>query len=260
MLRKCYPGDLRDKLARNRVIIKHEERKTRCLRFGHKDYYSEVQKKLVSKLFLSLRTEENKRGLQKNHLAKIPKISFREMIKLASNSFQNVTCVTYERYKIILKSNEIVRDLFISKQKNMTLQDSLTFETLAPDKVLIRAIKFEHSKLTKMALQTTNAAGTAGTSTSYNSGFKIKPELIMAVRSSNGRNRKLPFKRDSNRKENRKRLTISNIQTKPCNRCGRTFDAVQLKSCLAIGKTCKNCNKLYHFSKLCRSQQWRKVA
>ena len=32
--------------------------------------------------------------------------------------------------------NEIVRDLFISKIKNMTLQDTLTFETLEPEKVL----------------------------------------------------------------------------------------------------------------------------
>ena len=183
------------------MILKNEERRTRGLRVGHKDYYSEVQKKLVSKLFLSISTEGNKRGLQKNHLAEITEISFREMIKLASNSFQNVTSVT-------------------------------------------------------MALQKTNEAATAGTTRSYNSSFKLKPVLIISVRSSNGRNRKQPFKRDNNRKVNRKRPTVSNIQTKPCNRCGRTFDAVQLKSCLAIGKTCKNCNKSYHFAKLCRSQQW----
>ena len=46
--------------------------------------------------------------------------------------------------------NEIVRDLFISKMKNMTLQGTLTFETLDPEEILKRAIKFEHSKLTTM--------------------------------------------------------------------------------------------------------------
>ena len=49
--------------------------------------------------------------------------------------------------------NEIVRDLFISKMKNITLQDTLTFETLDPEEVLKREIKFEHSKLTTMALK-----------------------------------------------------------------------------------------------------------
>ena len=39
--------------------------------------------------------------------------------------------------------SEIVRDLFISKKKNMTLQDTLTFQTLDPEQVLKRAIKFE---------------------------------------------------------------------------------------------------------------------
>ena len=34
----------------------------------------------------------------------------------------------------------LVRDLFISKIKNTTLQDTLTFETLDPEEVLKRAI------------------------------------------------------------------------------------------------------------------------
>ena len=62
----------------------------------------------------------------------------------------------------------IVRDLVISKMKNMTLQDTLTFETLEPEKVLKRALKFEYSKLTKRAFQKTNAAANIGVSTSYN--------------------------------------------------------------------------------------------
>ena len=49
----------------------------------------------------------------------------------------------------------IVRDLFISKMKNMTLQNTHTFETLEPEEVLKRAIKFEYSILTTMAFQKT---------------------------------------------------------------------------------------------------------
>ena len=73
--------------------------------------------------------------------------------------------------------SEIVRDLFISKMKNMTFQDTPTFETLYPEEVLKRAIKFEHSKLTRMAFQNTSAEA-GGTSNNYNSGVRIKQEPV----------------------------------------------------------------------------------
>ena len=99
-------------------------------------------------------------------------MTFREITDLAEVSFQKVKCVTYKRYKLFTRmqesgeslesfhaaltaqgarselgalENEIVRDLFISKMKNMTLQDTLTFETLDPEEVLKRAKKFEYS-------------------------------------------------------------------------------------------------------------------
>ena len=46
---------------------------------------------------------------------------------------------------------ELVRDLFISRMKNVVPQDTLTFETFSPEEVLKRAIKFEHSKQTTQA-------------------------------------------------------------------------------------------------------------
>ena len=53
--------NLRDKLARDRVILENEERRTRGPWVGHNVFfYSEVQKKLVSRLFLSLGTEGKK--------------------------------------------------------------------------------------------------------------------------------------------------------------------------------------------------------
>ena len=63
------------------------------------------------------------------------------------------------------------------------------------------------------------------------------------------------MKRENNRKQNSKRSTISNRQIKHCNRCGRSFETGHLKSCPAIGKTCKYCKKPNHLEKLCRSQQ-----
>ena len=68
----------------------------------------------------------------------------------------------------------------------MTLQDALTFETLDPEEVLKPAIKFEHSKLTTMVFQKTNAAAAVGTGNHYNTGVRIKQEPVMAVRNSTG--------------------------------------------------------------------------
>ena len=57
--------ELRDNLARDRVTLENEERRARGPMVGHNIYYNEVQKKLVSRLFLSIGTEEKKRFLQK---------------------------------------------------------------------------------------------------------------------------------------------------------------------------------------------------
>ena len=153
--------NLRDKLARDRVKLENEERRTRDPRVGHNVFYNEVQKKLVSRLFLSLGTEGKKRFLQKNPHVEVTKMLFKDITELAEVSFQKVKCMTYERYKLFTRmqesgeslevfhaaltaqtarselrtlENEIVRDLFISKMKNMTLQGTLTFETLDPEK------------------------------------------------------------------------------------------------------------------------------
>ena len=56
--------NLRDKLARDRVMLENEERRTRGPRVGHNVCYTEVQKKLVSRLFFSLGTEGKNRFLQ----------------------------------------------------------------------------------------------------------------------------------------------------------------------------------------------------
>ena len=76
----------------------------------------------------------------------------------------------------------------------MNLQFTLTFETLAPEEVLKRGLIFDHSKLTTMVFQKTNAATVARTCTKYNSVVKIKQEPVMAVPHSNRGTRKQPFK------------------------------------------------------------------
>ena len=81
----------------------------------------------------------------------------------------------------------------------MTLQDTL-FETLAPEEVLKRAIKFGQSKLSTILFQKTNAAAVAESSTNYNLGVKIEQEPVMAVRTSIGSTRKKTFQRKNNEK------------------------------------------------------------
>ena len=71
--------NLRDKLARDRIMLESEERRTRGPRVGHNVYYYEVQKKLVSRFFLSLGTEGKKRFLQnKTHKLKFLKCHSRK--------------------------------------------------------------------------------------------------------------------------------------------------------------------------------------
>ena len=95
--------ELKDKLAKDKAVLENEVRRTRGSKVGHKIYYSDVQKKLVSRLFLSLGTEGKKRFLHKNLHAEVSKTSFKEMVELAADSFQKVKCVTYERYRLFTK-------------------------------------------------------------------------------------------------------------------------------------------------------------
>ena len=75
---KTAVRNLTDKLARDRVMLENEERRTRGPRVGHNVFYNKVQKKLVSRLFLSLETEGKKRSLQTNPHVEISKMSLQE--------------------------------------------------------------------------------------------------------------------------------------------------------------------------------------
>ena len=115
----------------------------------------------------------------------------------------------------------------------MTLQDTLTFETLDPEEVLKRAIKFEHSKLTTIAFQKTNAAATGGSSNNYTSGVRMKQEPVMALRNLSGTTKNQNRKESNKRQNNNKNY---NTKTKPCNRCGRRFDQGHLKKLCSDGE------------------------
>ena len=105
-----------------------------------------------------------------------------------------------------------------------------------------------------MAFQKTNAAATGGTSNNYNSGVRIKQESVMAVRNSTGNTKNQKnSKCETNKRQNNNKN--SNTKVKPCNRCrcGRVYDQRHLKTCSAMGKTCKNFKKVNHFAKMFRS-------
>ena len=87
-------------------MLENEERRTRDPMVGHNVFYNEVQKKLVSRLFLSLGTEGKKQFLQKNPHVEVSKMSFRDITELAEVSFQKVKCMTYERYKLFTRIQE----------------------------------------------------------------------------------------------------------------------------------------------------------
>ena len=139
---------------------------------GHNVFYHEDRKRLSSRLFLALGTEGKKKFVQKNPHKEISEFSeFREIVRLAKISFEKTKSKTYERYKLFTRSHEtnetlesfhaelgaleeeLVRDLFISRMRNIVLQDTLKFETFTPEEVLKRAINFEQSKQTTQAFK-----------------------------------------------------------------------------------------------------------
>ena len=198
--------EARDKLARGKILLENEERRARGPKVGHNVYYNEVQKRFASRLFLALGTEGKKKFVQKNPHVEVSKLEFREMVALAKVSFDKTQSVTYERYKLFNRAqetgetleafhaaltaqaakaelgtleDELVRDFFISKMKNVVLQDRLTFETISPGEVLKRALKFDQSKQTTQAFQKSNTA-TAGAGQVHGT-IKIKQEPTMNI-------------------------------------------------------------------------------
>ena len=276
--------EARDQLARDKILLENEERKTRGPKVGHNVSYNEVQKRVASRLFLALGTEGKKKFVQKNPHVEVSKLELRQMVALAKTSFDKSQSVTYERYKLFNRSQEIgesleafhaaltaqaaraelgtledelVRDLFISKMKNVVLQDTLTFETFSPEEVLKRALKFEQSKQTTQTFQKTNE--TTASTAQVNGTMKIKQEPIMSIGNKNAYGRRQPnnmYKKKSSDRKKGKNFP----DTKTCTRCGRPFGEGHLKKFPAMGKTCKNCSKPNHFAKMCKSQQVNEIA
>ena len=92
--------------------------------------------------------------------------------------------------------DELARDLFSSKMRSPALQDTLTFETLPPDEVLKRALKFEQRKQTTQAFQK-STLGTAQTISQLGLQIKTKQEPILAVGNRNQQNKR--YNRDRSR-------------------------------------------------------------
>ena len=189
---------------------------------------------------------------------------------------------TYERYKLFKRSqeagesleafqaaltaqaaksaldtleDELVRDLFVSKMRSPVFQDIATFETLPPDDVLKRAIKFEQSKQLTQAFQK-STLGTAQTVTQPSSQIKTKQETILAVGNKNQTRKR--FNRERSRRkqlDGRAPNKYNAEDRKQCKRFGKPFSEGHLKNCAAMGKQCKNCNKPNYFTRMCHSQQ-----
>ena len=215
----------------------------------------------------------------------VSKLEFREMVALAKIAFDKTQCVTYERYKLFNRAqetgeileafhaaltaqaakaelgtleDELVRDLFISKMKNVVLQDTLTFETFSPEEVLKRALKFEQSKQTTQAFQKANSlTASAG---QIHGTMKIKQEPIMNIGNKNDNYRRQSSNTYKKKSYSDKIEGRNPIDSKTCTRCGRLFGEVHLKKCRAMGKKCKNCSKPNHFAKMCKSQQVNEIA
>ncbi|XP_063716596.1 uncharacterized protein LOC134844031 [Symsagittifera roscoffensis] len=207
------------------------------------------------------------------------------MVALAKIAFDKTQSVSYERYTLFNRAqetaktleafhaaltaqaakaelgtleDELVRDLFISKMKNVVLQDTLTFETFSPEEVLKRALKFEQSKQTTQAFQRANSlTASAG---QIHGTMKIKQDPIMNIRNKNDNGRRQSSNTYKKKSYSDKREGRNPIDSKTCTRCGQLLGEGHLKKCPAMGKKCKNCSKPNHFAKMCKSQQVNEIA
>ena len=70
--------EARDRLLRDRLAAENEERRERGPKVGHDIYYKEVQKRLVSRLFIALGTEGKKQFFQSIPTLKFPNWNLRK--------------------------------------------------------------------------------------------------------------------------------------------------------------------------------------
>ena len=99
--------EARDKLIRDRVAAENEERKEKGPKVGHNIYYNEVQKRPVSRLFLAFGTEWKKRFVQKTPHVEVSKLEFKEMVRLAKETFEKCQSITYERFKFLIDHGKL---------------------------------------------------------------------------------------------------------------------------------------------------------
>ena len=86
--------EARNQLAWDKIFLENDERRARGPKVGHNVYYNEVQKRVASRLFLALGTEEKKKFVQKNPHVEVSKLEFREMVALAKIAFDKTQSVT----------------------------------------------------------------------------------------------------------------------------------------------------------------------
>ena len=152
------------------------------------------------------------------------------MVRLAKAASEKSQSITYERYKLFNRSqktggplevfhaaltaqaansavdtleNELVRDF-------PALQDTLMFETLPPEEILKRALKFEQSKQTTQSFQKSNMNTV---STKSGSQIKTKKEPILAV-GNRGQTKKRVNRDRFKRRQPEGRTTSSIITTR----------------------------------------------
>ena len=204
--------------------------------------------------------EGKKMFIQKNPHTEISKFGFREIVRLVKISFVETKCIAYERYKLLTRSHEtnetlesihaaltaqaakaelggleeeLVRDLFVSRMRNVILQDTLTFETFSLEEVLKRAIKFEQSKQTTQAFQKSSTS-TNNSGFFSNSQMKIKQEPVMAIGNKGYNPRRQGQNQNGTKQYDNRNTTRSKGDQKQCTRCGRVFGGGHLKNCPAM--------------------------
>ena len=203
---------------------------------------ADIDKKLISQLYLALGREGQKCFSHKNPGKRILDINFAEFWELLKTTFMVTTNLTYERFKFFGRrqkenkslekilselakncklgqlESELVRDIFITNMRNVEIQKKLSIEYLTPENV--PSYVLVHEKGTKIHQQYLQFP----TYNAVQSPQYIKNEPILNI-----------------------------VENNKCRNCGQQFKKGHLITCPARDRKCTTCGREGHFAKHCRS-------
>ncbi len=242
------------------------------LRVGGLDHATD-NRKAKSVLFMMLGAEGQSLFQQRHPHASLRELKFSEFWDMVEDLFLKCRNVVVDRVKFFTRrqkpkesfelfhgvlsglaakcqlaqlEKELVRDVFISNNHVVELQQKFCKKLIDPDRVLDLAIENERGIEDQKSLSSCSLGLALPTIGSHPPteppASKSTPEAVCAVQ-SNVHCRVGPSRSASS----------FSSRGQPCRNCGGPFNPGHQTSCPAKSVQCRNCNKKGHFARVCRS-------